>query len=99
MIRWSENTTSFASTVLPLWNSTPGRTLTIHESGTLCSGSIELATRYSIGPKFAGRDASDSYRFQLRMMSVSAVGRWASITSFAPPPVAPTRRLPPDLIG
>src|SRR5919197_4529487 len=30
------------------------------------------------------------------MMSVSAVGRCASIVSLAPPPVAPTRRAPPD---
>src|SRR5215218_5190459 len=29
------------------------------------------------------------------MMSVSAVGRCASIVSFAPPPVAPTRSAPP----
>src|SRR5215218_9751094 len=29
------------------------------------------------------------------MMSVSAVGRCASIVSFAPPPVAPTRSRPP----
>src|SRR3954453_18263096 len=29
------------------------------------------------------------------MMSGSVVGSWASIVSFAPPPVAPTRRTPP----
>src|SRR6186997_159124 len=29
------------------------------------------------------------------MMSGSVVGRWASIVSFAPPPVDPTRRAPP----
>src|SRR5947208_13367869 len=33
------------------------------------------------------------------MMSVSAVAKWASIESFAPPPVAPTRSIPPALSG
>ena len=89
--------TSSAVTVLPLWNSIPWRILTTHESALPCSASIDSATIISKGPKLGGRTASGSYRFQHRMMSGSATGRWASIVSLAPPPVAPTRRLPPAL--
>src|SRR6185312_7786308 len=96
-IRCRLKMTSSAVTVLPLWTSIPGRILTTQESALPCSASIDSATIMSTGPKLGGRTASGSYRFQHRMMSVSAVGRWASIVSLAPPPVAPTLRLPPLL--
>src|ERR1700760_2226323 len=91
--------TSSGGTVLPLWNSMPGRILTPQESALPCSASIEEATIISSGPKLGGRTASGSYRFQHRMMSVSAVGSWASIVSLAPPPGGPPFQSPPGFVG
>ena len=52
--------TSSAVTVLPLWNSIPGRILTTHESALPFSASIDSATIISNGPKLGGRTARGS---------------------------------------
>src|ERR1700757_4252772 len=96
-IRWIEKMTSSGVTVLPLWNSTPDRSVATQALALPCWGSSDVAIIISSGPKSGGRTASGSYRFQTRMMSGSAVGRWASMVSLAPPPVEPTEMAPPVL--
>ena len=90
MIRWIEKITSSAVTGLPLWNAMPSLSRIVHASGLL-AGLDRLGDQHLELGKSGVRTASDSYRFHWRMMSGSIVGRCASIVSFAPPPVAPTR--------
>src|SRR3954453_20041913 len=94
-MRRSEKITSSAVTGLPLWNSMPCLSRTVQASGLLPTGSIDSASSICSCEKSGVRTASDSYKFHWRMMSGSVVGWCASIVSFAPPPVAPTRRTPP----
>src|SRR5919198_501753 len=86
---------SSAPNVLPLWNSTPGRSLTSYSVASL------LAFHSSASPGPVVRSGlsttSGSYRFCTRDSSIGVTPWYGLIVSAVPPPTNPARRMPPRL--